>query len=136
MGDYLILYHGTKTKEAKEDILKNGFKICKDGNHGSGIYLTSHFELAQTYTNTGNGYQDNLVIPVHIYNKDIKCLQYKTLAHKIGKECINNPSFETALEIPETEEYCRHNGIKALLIQYDYYDEVVVFDSSVIRKVG
>ena len=92
--------------------------------------------LAQTYTNTGNGYQDNLVIQVHIYNKDIKCLQYKTLAHKIGKECINNPSFETALEIPETEEYCRHNGIKALLIQYDYYDEVVVFDSSVIRKVG
>ena len=133
----MILYHGTETKESKEDILKNGFKICKDGNYGSGIYMTSHYDLAQTYTNTGNnGYCDDLVIPIRIYNKDIKCLQYKTLAHRIGKKSIDNPSFETALEMPEVESYCKNNGIKALLIRYDYYDEVVVFDSSVIRKIG
>ena len=135
-GDCLILYHGTESKESKDDILENGFKICKDGNYGAGIYLTSHFELAQTYTNTGNGYCDDLVIPVRIYNKDIKCLQYRTLAHRLGKECIDNPSFEDALEMPEAEVYCRHNHIKALLIQYDYYDEVVVFDATVIRKIG
>lgn len=135
-GDCLILYHGTKTKESKNDILKNGFKICKDGNYGSGVYLTSYYELAQAYTNIGSGYNDDLIIPVHIYNKDIKCLQYKTIAHRLGKECFENPSFETALEMPEVENYCKDNKIKALLIQYNYYDEVVVFDVSAIRKIG
>ncbi len=132
----MTLYHGTETEERKQSIIKDGFKICNDGNYGNGIYLTSHFDLAQTYTNTGNGYQDNLVIPVRIYNRDIKCLQYNTIAHKLGKECHENPSFETALEMPEVELYCKSNGIKAFLIQYDYYDEVVVFDPSVIKKIG
>ena len=49
---------------------------------------------------------------------------------------IENPSFETALEMPEVENYCKDNKIKALLIQYNYYDEVVVFDVSAIRKIG
>jgi hypothetical protein len=134
----LILYHGTSSKQAKESIINNGFKICTDGNYGNGIYLTSHFELAMdyTYNDKDRKNHEELIIPVHIYNRDIKILQYKTLANRLGKICKKNPDFETALELPEVEEYARNNGIRALLIQYNYYDEIVVYDPSVIRKIG
>ena len=134
----MILYHGTSSKQAKESIINNGFKICTDGNYGNGIYLTSHFELAMdyTYNDKDRKNHEELIIPVHIYNRDIKSLQYKTLANRLGKICKKNPDFETALELPEVEEYARNNGIRALLIQYNYYDEIVVYDPSVIRKIG
>lgn len=134
----LILYHGTSSKQAKQSIINNGFKICTDGNYGNGIYLTSHFELAMdyTYNDKDRKNHEELIIPVHIYNRDIKILQYKTLANRLGKICKKNPDFETALEMPEVEEYARNNGIRALLIQYNYYDEIVVYDPSVIRKIG
>ena len=134
----MILYHGTSSKQAKESIINNGFKICTDGNYGTGIYLTSHFELAMdyTYNDKDRKNHEELIIPVHIYNRDIKILQYKTLANRLGKICKKNPDFETALELPEVEEYARNNGIRALLIQYNYYDEIVVYDPSVIRKIG
>ncbi|WP_304430955.1 hypothetical protein [Romboutsia ilealis] len=134
----MILYHGTSSKQAKESIINNGFKICTDGNYGNGIYLTSHFELAMdyTYNDKDRKNHEELIIPVHIYNRDIKILQYKTLANRLGKICKKNPDFETALELPEVEEYARNNGIRALLIQYNYYDEIVVYDPSVIRKIG
>lgn len=132
------LYHGTASEQSKQSILSNGFKMCTDGNYGVGIYMTSHFELAMdyTYNDKDRKNHEELVIPVQIYNRDIKILQYKTLANRLGKICNKNPDFETALEMPEVEEYARNNGIKALLIQYDYYDEVVVYDPSVIRKIG
>lgn len=134
----LILYHGTSSEQAKQSIINNGFKICTDGNYGNGIYLTSHFELAMdyTYNDKDRKNHEELIIPVHIYNRDIKILQYKTLANRLGKICKKNPDFETALEMPEVEEYARNNGIRALLIQYNYYDEIVVYDPSVIRKIG
>lgn len=134
----MILYHGTSSKQAKESIINNGFKICTDGNYGNGIYLTSHFELAMdyTYNDKDRKNHEELIIPVHIYNRDIKILQYKTLANRLGKICKKNPDFETALELLEVEEYARNNGIRALLIQYNYYDEIVVYDPSVIRKIG
>lgn len=132
------LYHGTTSKQAKESIIRNGFRLCSDGNYGTGIYLTSHFELARDYTyNENDGKRhDDLVIPVHIYNKDIKILQYKTISNRLGKQCDKNPNFEIALEIPEVEEYAKKNGIKALMIQYSCCDEVVVYDPSVIQKIG
>jgi len=134
----LILYHGTSSEQTKQSIINNGFKICTDGNYGNGIYLTSHFELAMdyTYNDKDRKNHEELIIPVHIYNRDIKILQYKTLANRLGKICKKNPDFETALEMPEVEEYARNNGIRALLIQYNYYDEIVVYDPSVIRKIG
>ncbi len=136
--EILKLYHGTSSEQAKQSIINNGFKICTDGNYGNGIYLTSHFELAMDYTYDENDRKnhDEWVIPVRIYNRDIKILQYKTIANRLGKQCVKNPDFETALELPEVEEYAKNNGIKALMIQYNYYDEVVVYDSSVIRKIG
>lgn len=132
------LYHGTSSEQAKQSIIKNGFKICTDGNYGNGIYLTSYFELAMdyTYNNTDRKNHEELIIPVHIYNRDIKILQYKTLSNRLGKICKKNPDFETALELPEVEEYARNNGIRALMVQYNYYDEVVVYDPSVIRRIG
>lgn len=68
------LYHGTSSEQAKQSIIKNGFKICTDGNYGNGIYLTSYFELAMdyTYNNTDRKNHEELIIPVHIYNRDIK----------------------------------------------------------------
>lgn len=66
----------------------------------------------------------------------IKILQYKTLSNRLGKICKKNPDFETALELPEVEEYARNNGIRALMVQHNYYDEVVVYDPSVIRRIG
>jgi len=134
----LILYHITSSEQTKQSIINNGFKICTDGNYGNGIYLTSHFELAMdyTYNDKDRKNHEELIIPVHIYNRDIKILQYKTLANRLGKICKKNPDFETALEMPEVEEYARNNGIRALLIQYNYYDEIVVYDPSVIRKIG
>lgn len=132
------LYHGTSSEQAKQSILTNGFKMCTDGNYGVGIYMTSHFDLARyyTYNDFDKTYHDDLIIPIRIYNKDIKILQYKTLANRLGKICKKNPDFETALEMPEVEEYAKNNGIKSLMIQYNYYDEVVVYDSGVIRKIG
>lgn len=122
----------------KQSIINNGFKICTDGNYGNGIYLTSHFELAMdyTYNDEDRKKHEELVIPVKINNRDIKILQYKTLANRLGKKCEKNPDFETALEMPEVEEYARDNGIRVLMIQYNYYDEVVVYDPGVIREIG
>lgn len=132
------LYHGTESEQARQSILTNGFKMCADGNYGTGIYMTSHFELARdyTYNDYDKMHHEDLVIPIHIYNRDIKILQYKTLANRLGKKCTKNPDFETALEMPEVGEYAKKNGIKALMIQYNYYDEVVVYDPSAIRKIG
>lgn len=134
----LKLYHGTSSEQMKQSIINNGFKICTDGNYGNGIYLTSHFELAMdyTYNDEDRKKHEELVIPVKINNRDIKILQYKTLANRLGKKCEKNPDFETALEMPEVEEYARDNGIRVLMIQYNYYDEVVVYDPGVIREIG
>lgn len=132
------MYHGTLSEQSKQSIIENGFKMCADGNYGTGVYLTSHYELAMDYTYNDDDRKQHKewVIPVHIYNRDIKILQYKTIAKRLGKKCAVNPDFETALEMPETEEYAAKNGIKALMIKYDYYDEVVVYDPTVIRKIG
>ena len=132
----MIVYHGTNSVLKKKNILQEGFELCKDGNYGAGIYFTLHFDLARDYTYMDGKCNDDLVIPVQIYNRNIKCLQYKTIAKRLGNECFKNPSFETAIEIPEVEVYCKKHGIPALLIQYDYYDEVVVYEKDVIRKVG
>lgn len=132
----MIAYHGTDSEEKKSNILKQGFRPCADGNYGTAIYLTSHFELARDYTVIDTNYNDDLVIPVHIYNKDIKCLQYRTIARILGGKCVNNPSFESALELQEAALYCKNHGIKALLIQYDYYDEIAVYDKDIIRRIG
>lgn len=134
----MILYHGTDSEDKKQSILLNGFNICTDGNYGNGIYLTSFYDLAMDYTFSDEDKEQHSewVIPVRIHNKDIKMLQYRTLANRLGQKCVGNPPFENALEIPEAEQYAKENGIKALLIQYDYYDEVVVYDESVIKKIG
>lgn len=132
----MIAYHGTISKGRKLNILKNGFMFCEYGNYGKAIYLTTHFELARDYTVIDGKYDDDLVIPVHICNKDIKCLQYRTIARRLGKVCPKNPSFESALALTEVESYCKKNRIKALLIQYNYYDEIVVYDKNVIKKIG
>jgi len=134
----LKLYHGTPSEQAKLSIINNGFKMSTDGKYGIGIYMTSHFELASeyTYNEINKDYNDDLIIPVRIYNRDIKILQYKTLANRLGKKCTINPDYYIVSELPKAEEYAKNNGIKALMIQYDYYDEVVVYDPSVIRKIG
>lgn len=112
--------------------------MCTDGNYGVGIYMTSYFDLARdyTYNDCDKNYHEEWIIPVHIYNRDIKILQYKTLANRLGRKCAKNPDFETALEMPDVEKYAKNNEIKALMIQYDYYDEVVVYDPKIIRKIG
>ena len=46
------------------------------------------------------------------------------------------PDYYIVSELPKAEEYARNNGIRALLIQYNYYDEIVVYDPSVIKKIG
>lgn len=41
-GNPIIYYHGTNTKF-------NTFKVSKYGSNGSGIYLTTHKEIAELY---------------------------------------------------------------------------------------
>ena len=134
----MILYNGTPSERAKLSIINNGFKMSTDGKYGAGIYMTSYFELASeyTYNEINKDYSNDLIIPVRIYNRDIKIMQYKTLANRLGEKCKINPDYYIVSELPKAEEYARNNGIRALLIQYNYYDEIVVYDPSVIRKIG
>ena len=132
----MILYHGTDSVEAKKNILRNGFKSSKRGVFGTGIYCTLDYKLALSYTDSGEGEDENLVIPIRVYNKNVSIYQYKTLSTRAGIDCDRNPYFYRAHDIMNAKMYCDKCGIKAILVLYEDTNEAVIYDPLVIEKIG
>ena len=69
------MFHGTKTRENKDNIIQNGFDISKarQGIHGWGLYFADNSRLSDMYSNPegNNGEKGFFLAEVatgHAYN--------------------------------------------------------------------
>lgn len=135
----MVVYHGVPTINVYNSVLKNGLTKSRIGTYGAGIYCSSDYNLAADYSRTSDCFRDgetSFVLPIEIEDEVVK-LKYCELAMLCNKEHSDSSViFNRAKPIPEAEGYCKKKNIRVLMIKYEDTDEVIIYDSSVIKKIG
>lgn len=135
----MIVYHGVPTKETYDEVLKSGVMISKNGTFGAGIYCSSDYNLAANYSRASDYFNEErepFVISIEIEDDDIIILHYFELAKICGIECNEDTIFNSAKPIIKAEDYCKREHISVLMVRYKDTDEVIIYEPSVIKKIG
>ncbi|KAJ1189342.1 hypothetical protein NDU88_006090 [Pleurodeles waltl] len=79
-GKLYQMYHGT-TVDAAEEIIRNGFKLTRDGKLGSGVYVSRRSNIADKFPK--HLMHDNVVLKLRVNVG--KCIKIDAKGHPLQK---------------------------------------------------